>query len=130
VEIPAVSLERHIAEKVHAYTRRYGNDQPSARVKDLIDIVLMSELASFDYDQLREAIVRTFSERGTHELPTSLPAPSADWALPYRVLATEVGLDRDLSAGHRLAAEFLDPVVRDQSALVRWDSEALEWRTR
>lgn len=63
VEVPAVPLERHIAEKLHAYTRRYGDDQPSSRVKDLIDLVLMSELASFEYGRLREAIVRTFSER-------------------------------------------------------------------
>jgi len=130
VEIPAVPLQRQIAEKLHAYTRRYGDDQPSSRVKDLVDIVLMSELASFAYDQLRDAIVRTFSERGTHELPTSLPAPSADWSQPYRALAAEVGLDADLSTGHRLAAEFLDPVLWDQSDLVRWDTEALEWRTR
>lgn len=108
IEIPAVRLERHIAEKVHAYTRRYGDDQPSSRVKDLIDLVLMSELASFEYDQLQYAIVHTISERGTHELPTSLPTPSADWAQPYRALAAELGLDPELSSGHRAAAIFLD----------------------
>lgn len=130
VEVPAVPLERHIAEKVHAYTRRYGEDQPSSRVKDLIDIVLMSELASFDYDQLRDAIVLTFGERGTHELPTSLPAPSGDWAQPYRALAAELGLDPDLSSGHRAAAIFLDPILGDASDLQRWDVQSMRWEAR
>jgi len=75
VEVPAVPLDRHVAEKVHAYTRRYGDDRPSSRVKDLIDIVLISELASFEVERLRDAIVQAFSERETHDLPTSLPVP-------------------------------------------------------
>jgi predicted nucleotidyltransferase component of viral defense system len=130
IEIPAVPLERHIAEKVHAYTRRYGDDQPSSRVKDMIDIVLMGELASFEYDRLRDAIVNTFRERGTQDLPASLPAPSGDWSRPYRVLAAEVGLDPDLASGHRVAAAFLDPVLGEAPDLDRWDERGMTWRQR
>jgi predicted nucleotidyltransferase component of viral defense system len=130
VEVPAVPLERHIAEKLHAYTRRYGDDQPSSRVKDLIDLVLMSELASFEYGRLRGAIVRTFGERETHELPASLPAPSGDWSQPYRALAAEVGLDPDLASGYRAAAAFLDPVLADLSDLDRWDEQVMTWQRR
>src|SRR3954468_9878881 len=32
--IPALPLERHVAEKVHAYTRDYGADRQNTRVKD------------------------------------------------------------------------------------------------
>lgn len=56
--IRAIPLEQHIAEKLHAYTRRYGDDQPSSRAKDLIDIILMSELAPLGFDDLWQ---------GTHE---------------------------------------------------------------
>lgn len=128
VEVPAAPLERHIAEKLHAYTRRYGDDQPSSRAKDLIDIVLMSELASFEFDRLREAIVRLFDARATHDLPFSVPAPPPEWAVPYRALAGEVGLDPDLSVGHRLAAAFLDPVLAADPGLVYWDTNARNWR--
>lgn len=130
VEVPAVPLERHIAEKLHAYTRRYGDDQPSSRVKDLIDLVLMSELASFQHSRLREAIVGTFDERETHDLPASLQAPSGDWAQPYRALAAEVGLDPDLASGHRAAAAFLDPVLGETPDLDRWDERAMTWQHR
>jgi predicted nucleotidyltransferase component of viral defense system len=75
VEVPAVPLERQIAEKLHAFTRRYGNDQPSSRARDMIDIVLMSELASFEFDRLRDVIVSLFAARATHDLPASLLAP-------------------------------------------------------
>lgn len=130
VEVPAVPLERHIAEKLHAYTRRYANDLPSSRAKDLIDIVLMSELASFEFERLREVVIRLFAERATHEVPASVPDPPGEWAQPYRALAEEVGLDPNLSAGHRLAAGFLDPVLAGEPDLERWGAEAIEWQRR
>jgi hypothetical protein len=128
IEVPAVPLERHLAEKVHAYTRRYRDDQVSSRVKDLIDIVLMSELASFEFERLRDAIRETFTERATHDLPSSLPAPLPEWAPPYRALATEVGLDPELSEARRIAAHFLDPVLADEPGLAQWDAAVAEWR--
>lgn len=126
--IRAIPLERHIAEKLHAYTGRYGDDQPSSRVKDLIDIVLMSELAPFEFARMREVIVRLFEARATHDVPASVPAPPGDWARPYRALAEEVGLDPDSAVGHHLAADFLDPVLAAAPGLVRWDGEAVGWR--
>lgn len=126
--IRAIRLEQHIAEKLHAYTRRHADDQPSSRAKDLIDIILISELAAFDFDRLREAVLRVFEARATHELPASLPAPPREWARPYRALAEEVGLDPELSVGHRLAAAFLDPVLATESGLAHWNTDAPRWQ--
>jgi predicted nucleotidyltransferase component of viral defense system len=128
--VRAIPLEQHIAEKLHAYTRRHADDQPSSRVKDLVDIILMSELADFDFDRLREAVLSVFEKRATHRLPASLPAPPREWARPYRVLAEEVGLVSDPLAGHRLAAAFLDPVVADAPGLARWDAQVMQWQRR
>jgi hypothetical protein len=88
----------------------------------------MSELESFEFERLRDVIVRMFNARATHDLPASLRAPPRDWAVPYRALAEEVGLDPDPSVGYRLASAFLDPILRAESDLAQWDSEALEWR--
>lgn len=126
--VRAIALEQHIAEKLHAYTRRYGDKRPSSRVKDLIDLVLMSELASFEFDRLRDVIVRVFDARATHELPASVPAPPSEWALPYRTLAAEVGLDLDPAIGYGLVVMFLDPVLAAEPGLVDWDAEARSWR--
>lgn len=126
--VRTISLEQHIAEKLHAYTRRHADDQPSSRVKDLIDIILMSELGDLDFERLREAVLNVFKTRATHEVPPSLPAPPREWARPYRVLAEEVGLDPDPLAGHRLAATFLDPLLAAEPDLGHWVAEANEWR--
>lgn len=37
VAVPVLPLELHVAEKLHAYTRDYGDGRSSSRVKDLVD---------------------------------------------------------------------------------------------
>jgi len=41
----------------------------------------------------------------------SLPPPPRDWEVPFRRLATEIGLGVDLANGHELAARLLDPIL-------------------
>lgn len=71
--IRAVPLEQHIAEKLHAYTRRYGPAAASSRPKDLIDLILISEITDFNFSRLREVIVSVFEARASHNLPLLLP---------------------------------------------------------
>lgn len=56
IRVPALPLERHVAEKVHAYTRPYPGQRRSSRVKDLVDLVLIRSAAAVDAGRLREAI--------------------------------------------------------------------------
>jgi hypothetical protein len=94
LEVPALPLEQHVAEKVHAYTRTYGEGLGSTRVKDLVDLVLVKSFASLDAERLHESLVRTFEGRGQQPLPERLPPPPTDWGPGFRKLATEVGIDR------------------------------------
>jgi hypothetical protein len=130
VRVLTVPTAWHIAEKVHAYTRRYGPDEaPSSRPKDLIDIVLLAAYEEFRAGDLLEALCGTFGSRGTHGLPTALPPPPEDWARPYAELATQVGLDRDLEMGYSRAQAFLDPALNtslDETAI--WDVGDQIWR--
>jgi hypothetical protein len=107
VAIDAVSLELHVAEKLHAYTRRYERDRQSTRVKDLVDLALIADLAELDGDRLATAIAATFERRGTHSIPLVLPPPPRSWSTPYRQLAASVGLAPGLDAGHAAAAALL-----------------------
>lgn len=125
--VPAAPLEQHLAEKFHAYTRTYGDGHGSSRPKDLIDMVLISELAAFDATRLRETIVRVFNERGTHSVPTVVPSPPADWARRYRALAEEVHIDPVPGSGHAQVARLLDSVLRDPSVAGRWAPETQSW---
>jgi hypothetical protein len=129
VHVPVLPLHQHVAEKVHAYTRRYGlRHGPSSRVKDLIDLVLLQATEPFRADQLRQALQLTFHARDTHPLPALFPEPPTDWSTPYREIAVPLALPPDLQAAHRAIASLLDPILTaaiDDEA--RWDPAAGRW---
>jgi hypothetical protein len=127
VEVEAVPLELQVAEKLHAYTRTYEGGRASTRPKDLVDLALIAELSSLDASVLRGEIEAIFNLRDTHAPPFALPPPPADWAMPFRRLASEVGVPADLRAGHRDAAALLDPILGDEVTTGRWDPGHRQW---
>lgn len=127
--IPVIPLEVQVAEKVHAYTRKYGRYQrASTRVKDLIDLVLIVSTATLDAHRLRVALDGVFTRRATHLLPSALPSPSADWSRPYGAMAQQIDVDPDPAAGHRKVSACLDPVLAGL-AVGRWDPLGRAWKT-
>lgn len=126
--VPAVRIEPHVAEKLHAYSRRYAGGRLSTRVKDLIDLVLIATFLSLEAGQLRAALRTTFDVRGTHALPEQVPAPPSQWATAYAKMAAEAGLAPELSAGYERARMLLDPIL---SGIVpgdaRWDPLRQTW---
>jgi predicted nucleotidyltransferase component of viral defense system len=130
LQLPVISLEQHVAEKLHAYTGSFGRDErESTRVKDLVDLVLIGESAEIDAKRLRGALETTFEQRARQPLPNALPSPPSSWARPYAVLAREVGIEVDIEAGHAAAARLLDPVLQSEAG-GHWDPNARCWRSR
>jgi hypothetical protein len=128
-QVPALPLEQHVADKVHAYTRSYAGGRPSTRPKDLIDLAMISSLFEFQAGRVGRALQAVFSARKTHPLPTSLPLPPSQWRLAYRRMAAEVGLDSDMSVGFERVNVFLDPILA--SAVpehARWSPTLQTWR--
>jgi Nucleotidyl transferase AbiEii toxin, Type IV TA system len=110
--LPVVALEQHVAEKFHAYTGAYGLDgRESTRVKDLVDLALIDEVAELDANRLSRALKTIFERRASQPLPPNTPPPPASWATPYARLAREVGIAADIDRGHAAAARLLDPVL-------------------
>ncbi|HWY18926.1 MAG TPA: nucleotidyl transferase AbiEii/AbiGii toxin family protein [Solirubrobacteraceae bacterium] len=127
--IPAIPIPQHLAEKVHAYTRTYGETkQPSTRPKDLIDILLIESTATIQADALHHALQSTFAERAHQPLPISLPPPPTTWTNPYKRLAVTVRIESDLHAAYTRAAAFLDPVLAGHTHGL-WDPQRREWVT-
>lgn len=127
VEIPVLRLEQHLAEKTHAYTRRYGAEgKPSSRVKDLVDMTLVATTLALEAGDLRSALVEIFDQRATHPLPEALPAPPADWRRTWRGFADELPIPGELRAGYELGASLIDPVLADRAS-GRWSPDALSW---
>ena len=129
VEVPAVRLSQHIAEKVHAYARVYGEQGiQSTRVKDLVDLVLIAEAAEVDAAELRVALERTFEGRGIRALPAELPSAPEAWRVPYRRMARDIGLSPELEAAHIAAAEFLNPVLSRRVRSGTWEPASRSWQ--
>lgn len=130
IEVPALPLEQHVAEKVHAYTRTYGGQRPSSRVKDLVDLVLIRSHATFEAGRLRTALRTTFSSRGTHPCPRALPPPPPNWSRAYRRLATDLGLFPDVSTAYEQVAAFLNPILDETTPNdARWDPVGRVWKS-
>lgn len=128
LQLPVISLEQHVAEKLHAYTGAFGREQrESTRVKDLVDLVLISEQAELDANRLSGALTTTFEQRASQPLPDAVPPPPRSWARPYAELAREVGIAADIKVAHTAAAELLDPVL-EADAEGWWDRRARGWR--
>jgi hypothetical protein len=126
IEFPVVAIEQQVAEKVHAYTRRYAHDAPSSRPKDLVDLVLVQSHMHLDAGRLHEALQRIFEARGLQPLPVELPRPPADWRTAYGKLAVAVGIDPATGAGHAAAAAFLNPILGGRAS-GSWDPDLSEW---
>ena len=92
--VELIDINRHAAEKLHAMTRTYGN-QPSTRVRDLVDLVLLLENDYLDDDGCRAAIQTTFEQRGTHELPSELSGPPSAWTDTYVSLVADLDVEAD-----------------------------------
>jgi hypothetical protein len=129
VRVPALPVTLHVAEKVHAYTRRYGpGSAPSSRPKDLVDLVLLAMHESFLAGELRAALEETFTSRGTHPIPKDLPPPPAEWAKPYAELAEQVGIAPALEDGYQEARAFLNPILsKSASGRTGWASTMQLW---
>ena len=127
IAVPALAVEQHLAEKLHAYSRLYAGGQSSSRVKDLVDIVVIARTTTVDGDRLRRAVAAIFERRDSHEPPAALASPPRDWARPWARLVEHLPADADLASGFSVAAAFWDPVLADGADLVRWDPELLVW---
>lgn len=126
IEVPALPLEQHVAEKVHAYTGRYSRGRSSSRVKDLIDLVLVKQSMQLDAERLRTALVGVFEGRKQQALPEAFPPPPPEWKVPYGRLASEIGLDPDLVSGHREVSDLLDDILGGLEE-GSWDSTKGAW---
>jgi predicted nucleotidyltransferase component of viral defense system len=127
VQVRTLAIEQHLAEKVHAYTRTYAGDQPSSRVKDLIDIDVIAATTPVDSDRLRTALHAIFTERATHTAPTKLPPPPQNWARTWSKLAANLPVAPTLAEGHQTAAAFLDPILAGTTTHHEWEPVTGRW---
>lgn len=126
VVVKAIPIEQHISEKLHAYTKSYDG-RPSSRVKDLVDLVLLSNHRPIEAKALFRILESVFCARATHGLPKSVPPPPISWGEPYRKLSQTLPITSDVGEAHMCVAAFLDPVLEGPPGGQWWDSTAQAW---
>jgi hypothetical protein len=102
--IPMIAREQQFAEKIHAYSLPRTN--PNSRVRDLVDLYLLTASGTLDRARCADALRRTFERRATHEVPTKLTPPPPQWAQPFRAMADECELDIECQAAFEIVRRF------------------------
>ena len=86
VEVPAVDLAQHAAEKLHALSAIDAHPRPSTRVKDLVDVILLLDAGMLDEASTSARLRAVFESRDGAPPPSVLPAPPAAWRGDYIAL--------------------------------------------
>lgn len=102
----------HIADKLCATQSTYGTagDQPSSRVRDLVDLVVFARTQYIDGSELAEAITAEWAHRGLRGTPFF--APPEIWVRLYPAEARRVPACRDVvtfDAAVELTTALLGP---------------------
>jgi hypothetical protein len=127
-EVPIVPVAQHLAEKLHAYARHYG--QSSSRPRDLFDMLVIAlHLPLPPAGALVSACHETFDLRRT-PWPPSLHAPPPDWQRTWAAYTVDYDIPwSDLTAAgdalEGLVRPLLDGTLDDSST---WDAEDWRWK--
>ena len=131
--INAYSLESSIAEKLEAII---NNGYLNSRYKDFYDIYVLSEKYSFDYDDLKNAVVETFENRNTPMTMESEvfgedflndPMHQTRWKafLKKKNALKEISLEDTMSRIKILVSPLFDDASLNIS---KWDPKENKWK--
>jgi hypothetical protein len=88
-DVEVIGREQHFAEKLHALTRPYPG-RPNSRIKDLPDLLMLIQDGLPPSRELLAVVRHLFAARATHEVPTYIPDPPAEWAPRYAELTADL----------------------------------------
>lgn len=129
LRIPMITPTQQLAEKLHAYTRRYDNE-PSSRAKDLFDTLVIADQVQLPEGTTFSAEVqRTFEIRDT-PWPPQLAAPPTTWAGPWKAFVAEYPMPwATVDDAYVAFRRFWEPVLQGAAArtAARWQSDDWDW---
>lgn len=120
-------LVDQMADKVCATLSLY-NGHPSTRVKDLVDLVVLTLTQTIDGGSLEVAITREAASRGL-PLPKTFTVPP-DWDAFYRRLTSPIPDCKDyltVALATSLVNALLEPVLARKTKGLRWNPGIRAW---
>ena len=125
----AYPLVDHIADKISAIVQRYGGqDRPSTRFKDLVDLVAIVTEVSVAAD-LQMAALKSEAERRGMPLPAAFDVPDrVIWERGYTAEADRslLPIAHTLDEALRILRPFVESVLTG-TANGRWDPKRRAW---
>lgn len=120
----------HVADKLCAVQARYGQagDQPSSRVRDLVDLVVFALSVDVDGAALSTALHAEWAHRRLEGAPRFEPPET--WAQSYPPVARSLPRCAgytDLPAARELVADFLGAALERRAEGLRWSAVARCW---
>ena len=85
-DVELIDVNRHAAEKFHAMLKTY-RDRENTRVRDLVDVVILSEHGLLDIGTLSTHVRQVWQEREGAKPPVALPTLPTNWSERYETLA-------------------------------------------
>jgi hypothetical protein len=107
---PATTVEQQLAEKIHSYT--LPRQKPNSRVKDLVDIVLLTRNFKINKERMADSLKRTFKLRKTHSIPGELSPPPAAWENTFSELADKSELKLELATAFSHLKDFYENITK------------------
>lgn len=92
VEVEAVDIHRHAAEKFHGMLHDFG-ERENSRVRDLVDLTILLEHGLLVPEQTANAVRTVWLERNNTEPPDDLPQLPESWPDRYQRLAASQGIE-------------------------------------
>lgn len=132
VPVPMIRAEQQLAEKLHAYARRYGTAE-SGRARDLYDMLVLAAFVELPTaGDIALACRQTFDLRNTTWPPTLTPPPHTwepAWSGSTGFAATHAAPWRTLDAAFIALQAFWGPLIAESApADARWNSQDWSWR--
>lgn len=126
--VPAIPVAQQLAEKLHAFTRSYGNG--SSRPRDLYDMLIIAEYLPIPASPIIVAACEaTFMTRDT-PWPPQIPDPPNPWADRWAqfVRIYDIPWTTLPQAGQALRS-FWNPLISEPLPDATWDPDAWQWRS-
>lgn len=123
-------VEALVAEKVDTMITR---GDANTRERDYADVLMLSETHALEARALRKALEETAAYRGTELLPLTdaldtLPTVrQASWRVFIDRTGLTDALPESFEQAVRQVSEFVDPILRGDPGLDRWNPSARAW---
>jgi len=109
-DFPSITIEQQLAEKIHSYTM--PRQTPNSRVKDLVDIVLLTRNFKINKERMLDSLKQTFKIRKTRSIPSELSQPPESWTTVFTKLSKECELEMDLAEAFAHLKVFYENITK------------------